>query len=797
MPLPSSVKSHGSSKDALQRARMQSQALREARAANRASTRENENPEERNDTPNSDFMEEAAIPDEAITEPGGGRVVTSTMAEEGQARSPNPTAEHLRSSVSADQVYQPPHGTKVARVDRLEEGVESRLQKLQSSIDTVRQELMTARNAAGDRDRVHERNYRGLDLSFQDLNKAFGNMMMEVEDLTNRVTQTDTLLKEALNRLSVVEGNLSRQGSQKKEAAMPNPPPSPIPFPVFEAEGVAPKAEEFAGAANQMNNPTPNRHRRNTRRDEIITVADSPTTLPAPQVEAKTEDLSGSYAPGLHPKKTFVDSFASLVDYRTYRLSNTSATMTLKESKNVHTIKRLIEQRLPNFETFSGRDGMFLFAFLSDLVEAFEYLEVSEALAVNVLGLYLTDSAKTLYQSHVRFGRSTSKDGLRGTWPFIIHSLIDRFIDDDLLNKEKRVVTDARQREDESVEDFARRLEEASDRCRHVFSQTELVHNFVLGLHPATKALVQTHLDQAPAIKDDFLGVKRLAERCDKTAKTLAPSASTPRVGSSSKSLETRKTKTPKTTVMHIPAMATALPSPPSTPASSDITFDKLSQLRDAEKVDTPHSGFPLKDYLPKLEEGRLGDVITRLEEILLVDEPTSAPLDEASEKMRGIIAKMDFSERNLCREHVPVPTLTEKQVAQAMSAIPADYWTLSCWTCRESGHSAFTCPSLTIAQRIFFAYCYYRYQVASNPRMADWFQMRADHRAGKASEPGPKPLARQSALRRGSTSGNRDGRRTAFVIPEEQPEEGTQPPSTTWENDVAGYNASDDSENE
>ena len=84
---------------------------------------------------------------------------------------------------------------------------------------------------------------------------------------------------------------------------------------------------------------------------------------------------------------------------------------------------------------------------------------------------------------------------MRTTWPFVVHALLDKFITDDLLRDERKVVTDARQKENEKVKEYARRLEEAADRCRHVFSQTELVHCFVVpGLHPSTRSLVHIQL---------------------------------------------------------------------------------------------------------------------------------------------------------------------------------------------------------------------------------------------------------------------------------------------------------------
>ena len=58
------------------------------------------------------------------------------------------------------------------------------------------------------------------------------------------------------------------------------------------------------------------------------------------------------------------------------------------------------------------------------------------------------------------------------------------------------------------------------------------------------------------------------------------------------------------------------------------------------------------------------------------------------------------------------------------------------------------------MAQRIFFAYCYYRYKVAANPRIADWFQEREAYRKGQGAEPGPKPRLPSAGGRGGGVSG-------------------------------------------
>ena len=134
-------------------------------------------------------------------------------------------------------------------------------------------------------------------------------------------------------------------------------------------------------------------------------MADSSDEIPGQDdFEVVPREL-GPYAPGLHPKKTFVDAFKALVDYRQYRLSNTTSRMSDREARDLSGLKRAIDQRYPNVGTFSGTDGMALLAFLHDLLEAFDDRQVSDAAAVQRLGLWLTDRAESLYDPLIRNGR--------------------------------------------------------------------------------------------------------------------------------------------------------------------------------------------------------------------------------------------------------------------------------------------------------------------------------------------------------------------------------------------------------
>ena len=90
-----------------------------------------------------------------------------------------------------------------------------------------------------------------------------------------------------------------------------------------------------------------------------------------------------------------------------------------------------------------------------------------------------------------------------------------------------------------------------------------------------------------------------------------------------------------------------------------------------------------------------------------------------------------DFLHRN----QVEVPKLTEEQYLDAITVIPADYWSLNCWNCKRDGHTTFTCPSLTPAQRLYFAYCYFVYQCKGHPTMRAWLHQKHKKRVARIHE--------------------------------------------------------------
>ena len=143
---------------------------------------------------------------------------------------------------------------------------------------------------------------------------------------------------------------------------------------------------------------------------------------------------------------------------------------------------------------------------------------------------------------------------------------------------------------------------------------------------------------------------------------------------------------------MHIGGPMPGLLSPPSSPSASQpssIAMESKPANCTHDPVDMVNSTVGLS-YLFAITEGSVAKAIER--------------------------NKLDPS--SIMKTMEDLPSLTDDQLDQALSVIPQDYWRLTCWNCRHQGHTTFMCPSPTLGQRIFFAFCYYMQQVHSNPEL-------------------------------------------------------------------------------
>lgn len=545
-------------------------------------------------------------------------------------------------------------------------------------------------------------------------------------------------------------------GADGGGAALAPPPSFNIPPPpTLPGLNYSPLGFPAAPLMNHSVQPVENSHR-----GPLITTSESfiPVQNPAPVLAVKEPEL-GPFCPGVEPYSTLVTPFKYVVDYRTYRLHDTSAELSAVEAAHLFKLKRQFDALYPTLGSFAGTPAIKLLVFLRTLKEGFDAQAVSEAVAVRVLAFMLTDSAKDVYTSLVTPGSqgAGTARALQGTWPSVVNALIQRFLPDDVLQEALEAVTLAGQTPQEDEDDFAERLEKAARDCQHVFTNHELVNHFIRGLPTAVRETVTDRArGMSLAHRGDLSKVRLAAASAGRTHRALLiaakkPTPASPK-GGKSFLLPELPVEQPLAQVPPAPQplharpaeVATALPPLPLNFWEASAPKAGTSRLR----WDEPVQSAAIADSLAHIMY--IGGDPPRD----VSDSSTARSVPYSDQQFTG----HNMKDRPVLRQMEQVPHLTDSQISLAVSVIPQDYWGLNCWTCRVPGHTTFTCPNLSAAQRVYFAYMYYMYQTEQTPHMKE-FLANAEARRSSRTEYPQRGQRSDSPRRNQYGGGSRGGR--------------------------------------
>ena len=443
--------------------------------------------------------------------------------------------------------------------------------------------------------------------------------------------------------------------------------------------------------------------------------------------------------PGLEPMTTLLDPFKRVVDYRTYRLKERREEPYANELSRVSSVYEQCKNLYPIPEPFSGDKPMKLLGLLYILKLSFDTLGISEAVACRAMGPFLTGEAAQFWHAQIAPGFLAADIHRRYTWPNMVDSFLKRYLTDDVLSEALNKVTRISQKTGENEQDYAARLLSAAQECCNVFSERELVNHYVSGLRPTTRSsvsekLLTLGLDQ----RSNFTVVRRVAVAEGNTYRArLKDVGAKPKRSALVVTSDHTTRAQPAAHPPHMTGSAAPVEGPP-LPAS----FATPSDPRPPSWNTAPAPVSPL-------------DVVRRLDTIFLM---AKQPLSGATtgptsydEQMREILSKP--------REDAPV--LTAEQRELAFSVIPTDAWQMSCWACRDPGHSLFTCPKMTEDQRLFFAYKYYLHKVQENPSLASFYRERLqERRHGAVTSPNTGRYDRHYVQNRSQNDGRGADRR-------------------------------------
>ena len=490
-------------------------------------------------------------------------------------------------------------------------------------------------------------------------------------------------------------------------------------------------------------------------------------TLPFPDVDAyrapisnepTTTLMTGPGVPGLAPLNTLLEPFRHVVDYRTYRLTNQREEPYQNELESLDKLVTRMKALYPSITLFDGGKPLRLLALLHTLRKGFNSLGVSEAAASRALNFFVTGEAERFYDSQTSPGYLSSGAVRRFTWPHLVDAFLKRYLSDDVLQEAYSKVTTIAQKAAENESDYAQRLSAAAQECNHVFTEHTLVHHFVNGLRPTTRSIVTEKLRSLPLHEQtDLTVIRRIAlfegttyrarlkdVSAKPTTKKMALAITDHREqfghGEPLSPMQSVQLQTPAGPQGFYRTPGSHVPTPPAQPYTPTWVCDPSPE--------------------------RSLDVVKRLDTIfLMAEKPMSDEPNGHDDEIRRILMKP--------KEDAPV--LTEEQRELAFAVIPNDVWQLNCWGCRSPGHSLFTCPALSVDQRLFYAYKYYLYKVQASPSLANFYRDRLRERRTGAKpqskggyRPGTYDKHYVSNRSQGAprTAPRRDGKRTDYRPP-------------------------------
>ena len=445
---------------------------------------------------------------------------------------------------------------------------------------------------------------------------------------------------------------------------------------------------------------------------------------------APTMSPLGPELPGLVPVATMLRTFETVVNYRHYRLTDTSSVPKESELHDMYKMKYKIQAYAPTLGVFSGEDPITLLPFLATFRDVMNDHHKTEGAAVRILPYFLVDRASRAYHSHMSQKFNMGSKPYVGTYPCVVDMLIRKYVSDEVLQKAYDAVARGRQNDREDEEDFYQRLNLAWGNCRFAFDAGEFANFFLRGCKESVREQVNVQITN--------LTVEQRAD--PEEIRKLAVSA-----GRIQRSLVKQATGTTRASSSRVP------PRPAKGQGTFHISHDQYG--RDVSPPTTP-SLVSVGDEAANPITG-FGDSVSVVETNIALDSVFAIQELDIREVMES--TNMDMP--TLFRATKDVPDLTREQIAEALLVVPQDYWQLNCWSCRDEGHSTFTCPYLTLSQRILFAYAYFCNQVRGNPQMREWYKQRARQVQGEDVNPGPKPNNAGSRLMGGARGGRGGGR--------------------------------------
>ena len=203
-----------------------------------------------------------------------------------------------------------------------------------------------------------------------------------------------------------------------------------------------------------------------------------------------TQEYLGPPAHGLLEIVPSDRRFADVLNYRRYRLMDTTAEPNPEITRNYGRWARRIRHRMERCR-FDGSKPVAILNFLRTYKQTLDSDRIPEVAALEIMGNFLDHDANTLYCLMM----NNSADNLGGfqTWPQAVQFLLQTYANDRELETAVEALENMKMSNTDSVTSFYRRLTAAGRDLAGAYSQDDLMSRFCKGLPQHLREQMRFH----------------------------------------------------------------------------------------------------------------------------------------------------------------------------------------------------------------------------------------------------------------------------------------------------------------
>jgi len=176
------------------------------------------------------------------------------------------------------------------------------------------------------------------------------------------------------------------------------------------------------------------------------------------------------------------DCFASVLDYRSYRLRNRHSTYGASQARKMGRTAKNMTCSFGGTPMFNGMEPLKVFSWLQKFIKACEDNDVSEGMVLYLIPSFLAGDAVTQFTRNVPGSDIAGGRGSLGSFPAAVKSLLSTYAEPNSLGLAQKKLSRAALGDNEGVGAFSARLRSLSELCGNIHYEGSIKKQLIQGL---------------------------------------------------------------------------------------------------------------------------------------------------------------------------------------------------------------------------------------------------------------------------------------------------------------------------